>query len=112
MDFSQRYNRIMWATVIVLALLSFGLLVGQLTSEYDHELHMIEDNVQRQALTLDTILKGTTDQVDGLAIRASSYLAVESAGKAPSTLLQGLRDSPANTLYTLDTIPPPYTATL
>ena len=108
MDFTRRYNRLVWATAAAVVLVSLGLLLVQLRTEYDHEVRLIGDEFRERSLNLENIVKNTTDHVDALQLTAQNYLTVHPT-VASSTLFNQIGPGPDGS-YNLDGVRAPYQA--
>lgn len=105
-QFISRYNRIMFITFSVVIGLLTVLTVIQIKSEIESFEHQQVDLFREESKALDELLARITAHLELLRTKAETYF-LDTGSVAGSSLFQALAEKD-DTLYSLDTIPSPY----
>jgi signal transduction histidine kinase/DNA-binding NarL/FixJ family response regulator len=110
-NFFQRYNRIIIATFLLVAIVSSSLFYVQFRSRYQDEVEQLQIKFLQEASSLDYLVKGASDHVNMLQIEAQDYLVAHPQKQSPSLLFSQLENLPHQNYYALDQVKPPFTET-
>ncbi len=107
MQFFKRYNYIVLVTFFTILTIMGGLLYIQYRTNYNHKINQLKNAIDERLLSLEYALHIAKYQVEGMKIKAESYLATHPApiGVALYSQLQPI----STQSYSLDNIKPPFT---
>jgi signal transduction histidine kinase len=108
MNFLTRYNYIMLASVIVVALVSAGLFYIQYKTLYYAERHLLQTRFTERFTYLNTFLQSIAQQLAHLQSSSTHFFHALPDPLYPSSLLQQLQYQADHHLFHLDQISPPF----
>jgi len=108
MQFFKRYNYIMLTVFVLVFGVALGLFYLQYSAQYRHEISKIKSAFEERMLSLDAALRVAQDQVEGMKIKAESYLLTHPVFTEHSMLFAQLQPISNNT-FSLDQLKPPFT---
>ena len=107
MQFFKRYNYIMLIVFFLVFGATLGILYSQYDTQYQHEMSKIKSAFEERVSRLD-MLRVAKDQVEGMKLRAETYLLTHPVAPSNSTLFSQLQPISDNR-YSLDQLQPPFT---
>lgn len=104
--FTQRYNKIMFITFAVVMCISIALVALQVHHQVEHEHNRLLEDVKSRSLAVDNLIVSITEHLNLLRTKAETFF-LDHTTVDHSHIFYGLTKK-NNDLYTLDTIPSPY----
>ncbi len=108
MNFLKRYNYIMLASVVVVALVSAGLFYIQFHSLYKAEQHLVQSRLAERIAYINTSMSTLAQQLASLQHSSQYLLNTITPQPTPSLLQQQLRSDENGESFNLDQPQPPF----
>ncbi len=107
MQFFKRYNYLMLTTFVVVWSVALGLFYLQYNIHYEYEISQLKNSFKERWSSLEHVVRAAKYQVEGLRMKAETYLIIQEESPPASKLFSQLQPI-SEQFYGLDVVKSPF----